>query len=103
MLLLNAFSLNMLASLPACPRFSELTLTEAKEALASGFDSGVGHPDTAAIFADTLGMTVTMNRATISLKTGDSAIIGQYRGPRLPEGAHVLPEGSTIQWVKWEM
>ncbi len=104
MMLLNAFSLNMLASLPATPTFTELTLDEAKEMLASAsWFSGVGHADTAAVFADTLGTSVPCARITVTLKQGDVAIIGQYRGPRLPEGAHVLPEGATIQWVKMEM
>ena len=100
MYLLNAFSLNMLATLPAQPSFEEVTLTEARDALAAGFTCGVGHADTAAVFADTLGMEVPMARITIALKGGDEAIIGQYRGPRMPEGAHKLPEGATIQWIK---
>lgn len=28
-----------------------------------------------------------------------SAIVGQYDGPRLPEGAIALPEGASIRWV----
>lgn len=101
MLLLNAFSLNMLATLPATPTFTELTLEEVKDLLASAsWSSGVGHADTAAVFADTLGTPVPCARVTVTLHKGDTAIIGQYRGPRLPEGAHKLPEGATIQWVK---
>jgi hypothetical protein len=103
MILLNAFSLNMLAAYPAQPRFIELSLKEVKEAIASGVESGVGHADTAAVFADTIGIDVPMNRMTVSLKKGDVAIIGQYRGPRLPEGCKTLPEGASIQWIKLEV
>lgn len=82
MLLLNAFSLNMLASLPATPTFSELTLEEVNDLLASAnWSSGVGHADTAAVFADTLGTSVLCARITVTLEKGDVAIIGQYRGP----------------------
>ena len=66
---------------------------------------GVTHSfaDAAAIFAEQLGIDVPANRITVALKPGDVAVVGQYRGPRLPEGCHVLPEGATIQWIKLEM
>ena len=103
MKVLNAFSLNMLATLPAAPRFSELTLEQVKDLLASGLESAVGHADTAAVFEDVLGLPVPAVRSTLLLSPGDSAVIGQYRGPRLPEGAHQLPEGATIQWILLEL
>lgn len=104
MLLLNAFSLNMLEVFPAIATLTELTLGEVKSLLASAsWSSGVGHADTAAVFADTLGTPVSCARITVTLHKGDVAIVGQYRGPRLPEGAHKLPEGATIQWIKVEM
>jgi hypothetical protein len=100
MKLLNAFSVNMLASLPAQPLFTEISLEEARKVLENGFESAVGHADTAMVFAEVLGMEVPAARSTISLKVGDTAILGQYRGPRLPEGAKMLPKGATIQWLK---
>jgi hypothetical protein len=103
MLLTNAFSLNMVAIFPAAPRFTEITVDEARKLLASGFESGVGHADTATIFAEQLGVDVPFARITVALKPGDLVLIGQYRGPRLPEGCHTLPEGATIQWIKLEM
>lgn len=103
MLLTNAFSLNMVASFPVSPRFTEINVEEARKLLAAGFESGVGHADTAAIFAEQLRIDVPANRITVALKPGDVAVVGQYRGPRLPEGCHVLPEGATIQWIKLEM
>ena len=71
MFLLNAFSLNMI----------------------------VGHADTAAVFSSVLGVEIPCNRATVALKEGDVALVGQYSGPRLPEGATALPEGAAIKWV----
>ncbi len=97
---MNAFSLNMLADFPAQPLFEEIALAEVRVALAGGFESTVGHADTAAVYTDVLGFHVPAVRSTVSLTKGDTAIIGQYRGPRLPEGAHTLPEGATIQWLR---
>lgn len=99
-LLLNAFSLNMLAAFPAKISAEEITVAEAREALAEGFTSAVGHKDTAAVFAAELGVPVSENRTTVALAPGDVAVVGQYRGPRLPEGATTLPEGARIQWVR---
>lgn len=32
------------------------------------------------------------------IRYDDAALIGQYIGPRLPEGATELPAGATIEW-----
>jgi hypothetical protein len=98
--IMNAFSLNMLAELPASPLFEEITLEQVRVELADGFESCVGHADTAAVYTDVLGMEVPAVRSTISLVKGEVVVIGQYRGPRLPEGCHILPEGATIQWIR---
>ena len=111
MYLLNAFSLNMLEDLTATIHVRELTADEARkwllifteEAGADQFQSAVGHADTAAIFSDVLGLPVPCNRTTISLKAGDNVVVGQYKGPRLPEGATELPEGAEIKWVTVEI
>ena len=97
--LTNSFSLNMLADFTAGQiSFREIPLNEAR-AIAADFTSAVGHADTAAIFADQLGVPVPAARITVSLIKGDEILVGQYRGPRLPEGAHTLPDGATIQWL----
>ncbi len=98
-MILNAFSINMLGAFPANVAVSQLTLDEAR-ALASGLASAVGHPDTAAVFATTLGVPVPMNRATVRLAPGDVALVGQMIGPRLAEGATSLPEGASIVWFR---
>ena len=98
MYLLNAFSISML-TLPASARFETVSLAEASE-MASKLTSAVGHADTANIFASLLGQEVPVNRINVSLAPGQVALVGQYTGPRLPEGATTLPEGATITWVK---
>lgn len=62
------------------------------------WESAVGHADTAAVFADQLGLPILQNRISVKLKSGEFALIGQYIGPRLPEGAVALPEGATFEW-----
>lgn len=99
MLLSNAFSLNMLADLNATVQITVVSRTEAIQILnESGMTSAVGHADTAAVFATVLGRDVPANRISVSLAKGEGLMVGQYRGPRLPEGATQLPEGATIQW-----
>lgn len=93
----NAFSLNMLAEVPATVRVRGLGEAEAAE-LAKSASSAVGHEDTAAVFAAELGVPVPAARVTVALKKGDRALVGQYIGPRLPVGATRLPEGATIKW-----
>ncbi len=101
--LLNAFSINMIEREGVDTfhklYFREIDLATAQANLTDGvWVSGVGHADTAAVFSSQLDTPVECNRITVSLESGDRAIVGQYTGPRLPEGAKELPEGATIQW-----
>lgn len=98
MKILNAFSLNMISVFPANIKVEEITLARAKEIAAAGFESAVGHSDTAAVLGSQLGVEVPAVRSTVSLK-GETALVGQYRGPRLPEGTKELPAEATIQWL----
>ena len=97
MFILNAFSLNMLVG------NADVVVREVSQKvaaiLADACVSAVGHADTAAVFSAVLGVPVPCNRATVALKPGDVALVGQYSGPRLSEGATSLPEGATIKWV----
>lgn len=99
--LLNAFSLNMLAHFPVSLHIDEISLDTASELLTRPeIASAVGHAETAAIFAEQLGMPVPVQRRTVTLQSTDVAVVGQYRGPRLPEGATTLPPGATIVWYR---
>jgi hypothetical protein len=100
--LLNAFSLSMVSAMTQAlgvlsVRVEALDLNEARE-LAEGVKSAVGHAGTATIFADQLQRPVAVERITVTLTEGESAIIGQYIGPRLEEGAVNLPSGVKIEW-----
>ena len=97
MYILNAFSLNMIVG-NADISVREVSRTMAAS-LAAHCPSAVGHADTAAVFSHVLGVEIPCNRATVALKEGDVALVGQYSGPRLAEGATTLPEGATIKWL----
>lgn len=100
MKLLNAFSLNMInTGIIGTVHFDELTLEEAKQLIGNGFTSAIGHESTARVFSDVLGADVAMNRMSVQLNMGEKALVGQYLGPRLGEGATELPSGARIQWI----
>ena len=99
----NAFSLNMLdwdvdvTDIQVCPASPDAIRQEIAEV--GGFTSIVGHADTAAVFSSLLGLDVPCNRATFTLKEDHILFVGQYKGPRLPEGATTLPEGAKVEWA----
>ena len=94
-ILCNAFSINMLAD-SANVAFSRID--EPAKYLNGGFLSAVGHDDTARVFASELGLDVPTNRATVALDDETILVVGQYKGPRLTEGATKLPDGAVIEW-----
>lgn len=57
-------------------------------------ESAVGHADTAAVLG------VKMNRCNVVLRKGDTLLVAQLMGGRLPEGATNLPEGFSIKWAR---
>ena len=96
--LCNSFSLNMLDRgesilLSVIP----LSLEQAKD-YGTNTHSVVGHEDTARVLSTILGYEVKYNRETVTMKFGDNAIVAQYSGTRLPEGATALPEGGKIEF-----
>ena len=99
----NAFSLNMLdlevgvTDLKICPASPDVIRQEIEEK--GGFTSVVGHADTANVFSSLLGLEVPTNRATFMLEEDVILFVGQYKGPRLPEGATTLPEGAKVEWA----
>ena len=107
-MLLNAFSINMLASFPASIDIREISPDEARLALLCEAEeqgegeslilSAVGHADTAAVLTSILGVPVPCRRETVMLQPGSVSIVAQYTGPRLPEGSTTLPEGATIRF-----
>lgn len=108
MIILNAFSANMIAEFPATVQFAEVDACTARTMLMCAAEeagemefvrSAVGHADTAAVFSAVLGIPVECRRETVTLKMGDAAVLGQYSGPRLPEGCRTLPAGAAVKWI----
>jgi hypothetical protein len=106
MKVLNAFSVSMVSS--STEEETSVTFRRvapehaaqcAREAVHCGWlESCVGHSDTALLFSGVLGVKIEARRAWIALQPGEMALLGQYTGPRLPEGATALPPGATIEW-----
>lgn len=104
--IVNAFSVNMLendgkpVNVAFIPVPNPATLLRELPRMDPQFEvvSAVGHPDTATLFSGILGTTVAMNRTTVKLQGQDELLLGQYNGPRLPEGATELPAGARIDW-----
>lgn len=97
-MLVNAFSPNMLPEgFSGRLNFELISLDEARE-LAPQVASAVGHADTATLFSAILDTPVEVFRMNVELMPNMWLLLGQYRGPRLPEGATSLPEGASIAW-----
>jgi len=96
MKIFNALSINLI------PEGGQINLipisaqTAAFLLRSSGAESYIGHAETAAVISSQLGIDVPFNRAHGSIE--DAAIIAQYVGPRLPEGATALPDGAEIRF-----
>ena len=102
MKVLNAFSLSMLP--PGAERSVFVKRVSCGEARGAVLDDGfvesyVGHADVALVFTNELCLGVPANRANAVLVPGERALVGQYTGPRLPEGTRCLPEGARIEWM----
>lgn len=101
MKLFNAFSIQMISSLEeASVSFKKISVGQAKNLLADGVDSFIGHADTAVVISGLLGMNVPAQRRFGSLVPGETAIVAQIVGGRLPEGCTTLPDGFSIQFFQ---
>lgn len=100
----NAFSLNMLGEEAEGWHGVDINIIECPGGAHDVYDRGaislVGHEDTARLFSSLIGEEVATNRVSVKLRRGDILFVGQYSGPRLPEGATTLPEGASIRWLR---
>ena len=99
--LANALSLNMFNHITSSFKINvkPISTAEASTILKSTkFTSAIGHADMANILTNILGVNITPNRITLNINPGDTLIIAQYIGPRLPEGTTTLPENATIKF-----
>ena len=102
-ILTNAFSLNMLDDASEHNvKIKKLSLASARIAAANLDKNAIGHQDTAAVVENVLtngeGGLPTAERSTVVMDNDTELLVAQYRGPRLEEGAVVLPEGATIEF-----
>lgn len=96
----NALSLQMV-SLPATIVANPISIEEVTKLLSTEtWNSAVGHPDTAAVMSKLVGVEIPANRISVHLNPGDTLIVCQVTGGRLPEGCTELPEGISLKWIK---
>lgn len=96
--LANAFSLQMLDL--SKENSVEVVPVTMEEVARSGFESVVGHQDTANVLTTLLGVEVPMQRVSVRLESSDILYVAQVTGGRLPEGATTLPAGMSLTFVK---
>lgn len=100
----SAFSLNMLDGKEHNLKVVPLSDEEAYNLIQDkSFVSIIGHQDTAAIISTLLGKDVAYCRRNTSLTADDTMLVGQYIGPRLPEGTTTLPENARIEFYYVEI
>ena len=89
----NAFSLQMIEPVPT----TNIKIDRISETLFRGLIKNaysiVGHPDMAKI------LNVKYNRESITLHTGDTLLVAQITGGRLPPGTTILPEDVDITYL----
>lgn len=104
MKLFNAFSLQMIdIDIMANVQFEAINKEKAARLLSNSVDSYIGHADTAAVVSNILGIQVECNRRFGHIDKGETAIVAQVVGGRLPEGCTKLPENMKIKFYKVEV
>ena len=98
--LFNAFSLQMRTSAEGSIYWEEISVEDVRRLLADGIDSYVGHVDMANVISSVLGLPVPAQRRYGKINKGETIVVAQYDGGRLPEGATELPEGAKIVFLK---
>jgi len=83
-ILVNAFSINMIQKFPAKVIIGEVSEEWVKELVRIGaqIESYIGHESTAQILTERLGTEVAFNRANLVLEPGRIILVAQLGGPR---------------------
>jgi len=88
----NSFSIQMLPETGATVQVVPVTPEQvAADVMKQGFESAVGHQDTAAVISTILGISIPMNRINIQLNKGDVLYVARswevdFRRGRQPSG-----------------
>jgi hypothetical protein len=77
-----------------------LGVEEAKAIAAPGFVSAIGHEASARLLSLLLGREVSVERAAIVMRPGDTALVLRVK-ERLPEGAVLT--AAELERVPWEL
>lgn len=93
----NVFTFGFLANKNVDIKSRQITWEEFDQALQGEFVNYMGHEDVAHMVG------LEQNRISISVVSGDVVYLAQYDGPRLAEGATVLPEGATLVPIRVEI
>lgn len=102
----NAFSLQMLSCEKAHDIHTwQMNKNSVREFWRDKIDvvSAIGHPDLAEVVSNELGINVPANRINVRLEKGDTLIVAQLLGGRLPEGATKLPPNFQIAFLGVEV
>lgn len=106
--LTNAFSLNMLPNIDwainlEIQKIDKIRAGEIIEYFndMNKLTNAIGHADTDTLVRNDLKIDTPFGqRLTVEFKHKDLMIVAQYKGPRLPDGTTVLPDGATIEYFK---
>lgn len=101
-ILCNSIAMGMLASnIAHTVQMTPINESQAYEYLKEGFVQAVGHPATASILSERLGLVVEANRMNVRLEPGDHLIIAQVVVPRLEEGQVLTHEQVVSLPIQW--
>jgi len=81
-------------------RYEPLTLEAARQLVAEGFVSAIGHAGTAEVLGELLGVTVPVNRVDYRQRVGETAIVFKLKR-RPPEG--VILSAAEVQSIGYEL
>jgi len=98
---------NTFGSHPFLPQISEgqeaqlsvkrIDTNEVRSRTAQGVQSCVTNPELSRILSQMLSVNIGQNRPE-QLNVGESCLLAQYEGERIPEGAQTLPVNGRVNW-----
>jgi hypothetical protein len=77
-----------------------LTLEQARENIANGYTSAIGHEGATKVLSLLLETDVELNRVAIAMQPGDRALVLRLL-TRLPEG--VVLDAAAMRAIPWEL
>jgi hypothetical protein len=97
MLLINTFSPNMVKGNFAC-YFEELSKNDVYSYLRKNFTSAISSKEVAFLYGSLLQIPLGVSNISISMSSGDQAILGLYKGPKIKFKQFKLTPDAYIKW-----